>query len=98
MEKQYLRYTWVSPKLVSGKSKIHGDGAFATEKIMKGERLMEFGGKLISREQAFSGNYRSRSIWPVDNDLFLALPKTDKRVSLDENLNHSCDANAWLED
>jgi len=98
MRRQYLRYTWVNPKLVSGESDIHGDGVFATEKIIKGERVMEFGGELIPREQAFSGNYRSRSIWPVDNDLFLALPKSDAQVSLDENLNHSCDANTWLED
>lgn len=59
---------------------------------------MEFGGELVSREQAFSGNYRSRSIWMVDKGHFLALPKSDTHISLDEYLNHSCDANTWLED
>ena len=93
-----MRYTWVSPKLKSGKSDIHGDGVFADQKITEGEKVMEFGGERISREKAFSGNYRSRSIWIIDQDLFLALPKTDTHVSLDENLNHSCDANTWLED
>jgi len=98
MAKQYLRYTWVSPKLEPRTSSIHGEGVFAKELITKGEKLMEFGGELISREQAFSGNYRSRSVWIVDNNHYLALPKSDTHVSLDENLNHSCDANAWLED
>ena len=98
MPRQYLRYTWVSPKLTSGKSKIHGDGVFATRKITRGEKVMIFGGEFISREQAFSGNYRSRSIWPVDLGHYLALPKSDTRESLDENLNHSCDANTWLID
>jgi len=98
MLRQYLRYTRVSPKLKSGKSAIHGDGVFADQKIAEGEKVMEFGGERISREQAFSGTYRSRSIWIVDQDLFLALPKTDTHVSLDENLNHSCDANTRLED
>ncbi len=98
MQRQYLRYTWASQKLTSDKSDIHGEGVFADQKIAKGEKVMEFGGERISREQAFSGNYRSRSIWIVDQDLFLALPKTDTQISLDENLNHSCDANAWLED
>ena len=98
MPRQYLRYTRVSPKLKSGKSAIHGDGVFADQKIAEGEKVMEFGGERISREQAFSGTYRSRSIWIVDQDLFLALPKTDTHVSLDENLNHSCDANTRLED
>ena len=59
---------------------------------------MEFGGQLVSHEQAFSGNYRSRSIWMVGPDLFLALPKSDTGQSLDEHLNHSCNANTWLED
>ncbi len=98
MPRQYLRYTWVSPKLKSGKSAIHGDGVFADQKIAVGEKVMEFGGERISREQAFSGNYRSRSVWMINKDLFLALPKTDTHVGLDENINHSCDANTWLED
>lgn len=59
---------------------------------------MEFGGELIPRGQVFSGNYRSRSIWMIDEDLFLALATTDMHISLDESLNHSCDANTWLED
>ena len=58
---------------------------------------MEFGGEVISKQQALSGNYRSRSIWIVGEDKYLALPSTDTQASLDENLNHSCDANAWLD-
>lgn len=98
MSREYLRYTWTSPKLTAGKSVIHGDGVFANKKITKGEKVMEFGGELIPREKAFLGDYRSRSIWMVTFGLYLALPKSDTHVSLDENLNHSCDANTWLED
>ena len=96
MEREYLQRTRVNPKLTSGKSKIHGDGVFTLKKITKGEKVMEFGGQLVSHEQAFSGNYRSRSIWMVGPDLFLALPKSDTGQSLDEHLNHSCNANTWL--
>lgn len=96
--RQYPRYTWVNPKLKVGKSKIHGDGVFTSEKIPQGEKLMEFGGELVSREKAFSGNYRSRSIWPVDTEYYLALPQSDTHESADESLNHSCDANTWLAD
>ena len=98
MQRKYLRHTWVNPKLMSGKSKIHGEGVFTKEKIKAGEKIMEFGGKLISREEAFSGNYRSRSVWMVDKKHYLALPKSDTHESLDEYLNHSCDANTWLTD
>lgn len=98
MAKQYLQRTWVNSKLVSGKSDIHGDGVFAKEKIAEGEKLMEFGGDLISKEQVLSGNYRSRSVWIISSGCYLALPNTDTEESLDEYLNHSCDANAWLSD
>lgn len=94
----YIKRTWVNPKVVGGKSQIHGEGVFTKEKILEGEKIMEFGGELISGEEAFSGSYRSRSIWTADQDLYLALPNTDTEPSLDENLNHSCNANAWLTD
>src|ERR1700742_2804761 len=95
--KTYLTRTWVSPKLVHGESQIHYAGVFAAQPVAKGERLMEFGGTLISREEAEEGPWRVRSIWSVAPDLYLALPESDLEPSLDENLNHSCDANAWLE-
>ncbi|OGZ99258.1 MAG: hypothetical protein A3D57_01535 [Candidatus Sungbacteria bacterium RIFCSPHIGHO2_02_FULL_46_12] len=98
MAKQYLQRTWVSPKLTPGKSSIHGDGVFAKKQIIRGEKLMVFGGALISKEQVLSGSYRSRSIWIVSPNHYLALPNSDTKESLDEDLNHSCDANAWLID
>jgi hypothetical protein len=94
----YLSRSWISPKLVAGKSAIHGDGIFAAAPIAAGEKVMEFGGDTISREAALSDNYRFRSMWMVDRDVFLALPNSDTEPSLDENLNHSCEANIWLED
>ena len=96
--KTYLKRTWSNPKLISGKSNIHGDGVIANEAIVEGEKLMEFGGDAVSRREAFSGDYRSRSVWMINDDVFLALSKSDARPSLDEHLNHSCDANAWLVD
>ncbi|MDP3769481.1 MAG: SET domain-containing protein-lysine N-methyltransferase [Candidatus Sungbacteria bacterium] len=96
--KQYLPRTWVSPKLISKKSRIHGDGVFTKERITEGEKLMEFGGELISKEHVLSRNYRSRSVWIVYPGYYLALPNSDTQESLDEYLNHSCNANAWLAD
>jgi hypothetical protein len=59
---------------------------------------MEFGGEMISGQQMESGDYRICSIWPIDPEIFIALPNSDPHVSLDEYLNHSCDANTWLSD
>ncbi len=94
----YLSRTWISPKLACRKSAIHGDGIFASAPIAAGEKVMEFGGSTISRAEVLSDNYRYRSMWMVDRDIFLALPNCDTEASLDENLNHSCEANIWLED
>jgi uncharacterized protein len=93
----YLSRTWVSAKLVPGESKIHYDGVLAAVPIKRGEKLMVFGGERIDRKQSEDGPYRVRSIWAIGPDAFLALPESDTAPSLDENLNHSCDANAWLD-
>ncbi|HEY5337531.1 MAG TPA: SET domain-containing protein-lysine N-methyltransferase [Rhizomicrobium sp.] len=96
--KTYLARSWVSPKLTGGESKIHGEGIFATEAIVRGEKLMEFGGETISVEQANGNLYREQSVWMTLDDIYLGLPVSDPHPSLDENLNHSCDANTWLAD
>jgi SET domain-containing protein len=92
----YLLRSWISAKLVPGKSRIHGVGVIATAPVARGEKLMEFGGLAISGAEVASELYRERSIWLVGEDSYLALLKSDPVPSLDENLNHSCDANSWL--
>ncbi len=98
MNRTYLARSWINEKLVSGKSTIHGDGVCTTAPIAAGEKLMEFGGSQVTRDEAYSNAYWSRSVWQADEQSFLARPKSDTVDSLDEHLNHSCDANAWLTD
>jgi len=97
-ESAYLPRSWISPKLTGAPSRIHGVGVIATAPIEAGEKLMEFGGAPITLADVETDLYRARSVWRVGDDLFLALRKDDPAPSLDENLNHSCDANAWLAD
>src|ERR1700761_8812710 len=96
--KGYLSRSWISLKLASGPSRIHGEGVIAAAAITAGEKLMEFGGEAITAKDLESDLYREQSVWRVDDDLFLALRWDDPEPSLDENLNHACDANAWLSD
>ncbi|HEY1631015.1 MAG TPA: SET domain-containing protein-lysine N-methyltransferase [Rhizomicrobium sp.] len=96
--KSYLPRSWINPKLVGGQSRIHGVGVLATAPIVAGERLMEFGGEPIAGADIETELYRMRSIWRVGDDAFLALREDDPITSLDENLNHCCDANSWLAD
>jgi hypothetical protein len=96
--KSHLPRSWISPKLVPGPSTIHGVGVIAAAPIAQGERLMEFGGSAISAADVATELYRERSVWMVGDGAYLALLKSDPVPSLDENLNHSCDANSWLDD
>jgi uncharacterized protein len=98
MTGHYLPRSWISPKVFLADSKIQGRGVFARDPIHSRETVMIFGGERISRAQMESGDYRIRSIWPVERDGFIALPLSDSEISLDEYLNHSCDANTWLND
>jgi hypothetical protein len=99
VKRRYLKRSWVNPKLKVGKSRIHGEGVFANEKILQGEKLMEFGGDMVSRKKAFSDDYKECSVWPVSSDHYLSSPTSDTGEDLlDEYLNHSCNANAWLVD
>jgi hypothetical protein len=95
--KSYLPRSWISPKLLPGISKIHGNGVIAAEPIKKGEKLMEFGGEIISPDDFETDVYRMRSIWQVGEGVYLALREDDPEPSLDESLNHSSDANCWLD-
>ncbi|MBV9331853.1 MAG: SET domain-containing protein [Alphaproteobacteria bacterium] len=96
--RRYLPRSWIHPDLAAGPSRIHGVGVIARRDFAAGERLMEFGGHAIGAAEVESDLYRTRSIWLVREGLWLALPESDPEPSLDENLNHSCDANAWLAD
>src|SRR5689334_14465409 len=98
MRKTYLARSWIHPDLVPGRSRIHGVGVFARAPLSRGTRLMEFGGEPIGPADIDSDLYRMRSIWLVREGLYLALREDDPLPSLDENLNHSCDANGWLTD
>ncbi|HWA31767.1 MAG TPA: SET domain-containing protein [Rhizomicrobium sp.] len=96
--RDYLARSWINPKLVGGESKIHGEGVFASAPVARGEKLMEFGGARITAADLESGDYRECSVWLAGDGIYLALPISDPDPSLDENLNHSCDPNAWLVD
>lgn len=78
------------------KSKVHGLGAFATRRIRKGERIIEYLGERVSHAEA-DRRYESKD--PNDNHTFLFT--VDSRTVIDAGVNgndarffnHSCDPN-----
>lgn len=97
-DKKYLKHTWVDPRLSVQPSEIHDKGIFATKSIKKGEVVMIWGGEVVRKSTFDETKYRIQSVIPIDDDLYLALPITDKSESIDEYLNHSCDPSSWLID
>lgn len=91
-------YSYLTPKATLRKGAINGCGAFATEKINKGEIVFVKGGYILSREtmliERIGYNY-----WPLSDDLFLA-PKKDSSEEEREKIllaiNHSCNPNCGI--
>src|SRR5688572_13722839 len=78
------------------KSRIHGTGVFATRRIRKGTRILEYTGDRVSHEEA-DRRYDHRLV--EDNHTFLFI--VDARTVIDAGvggnaaryINHGCDPN-----
>ena len=83
-----------SPIIVVRGSKIHGKGVFATRRIPKGSRIIEYKGRLITEAEADKRYGDDES-----NHTFLFLLENDMVIDAyrDGNsarwINHSCDPN-----
>jgi uncharacterized protein len=85
-----------APPILVRDSNVHGRGVFATRRIEKGERIIEYLGERVSHDEA-DRRYESKE----DNDshtfLFIVDSKTVIDAGTDGNdarfFNHSCDPN-----
>lgn len=85
-----------APPILVRNSNVHGRGVFATRRIEKGERIIEYLGERVSHDEA-DRRYESKE----DNDshtfLFIVDSKTVIDAGTDGNdarfFNHSCDPN-----
>jgi len=98
--RNYLPRTWSDARVYSGPSAIDGKGLFTSAPIKAGERVMEWGGTVITRRayETDWANWRGQTVVQIDEDHLLGLPITDEDESIDEWLNHSCDPNLWMID
>ena len=85
------------PKVFVGKSRIHGDGLFAGEKIRHGRRIIEYTGeKILSGE----GTVRSRNEEELTY-IFTLNDRYDVDGAVNGNnarfANHSCEGNTYVD-
>jgi SET domain-containing protein len=78
------------------RSKVHGKGAFALQRIEKGSRIVEYLGERVSHEEA-DRRYESKDASDNHTFLFIVDSSTVIDAGVDGNearfLNHSCDPN-----
>jgi len=78
-----------------GRSKIHGRGVFATSKIRKGTRILEYVGEVVTEAEADRRAEQSEHVWLFDLE-------DGTIIDGDPNspgacVNHSCDPNCYTE-
>lgn len=84
------------PPILVRDSNVHGRGVFATRRIEKGERIVEYLGERVSHDEA-DRRYESKEENDSHTFLFIVDSKTVIDAGVDGNdarfFNHSCDPN-----
>ncbi len=88
-------------------SVIHGSGVYAAKVIPKGERVIEYIGELIDKDESEKRAWAQHAIAEETGDAAVYIFTLNKRWDIDGNvpwntarlINHSCDPNceAWVE-
>ena len=86
----------MGPPILVRDSPVHGRGVFATRRIKKGERIIEYLGERVSHEEA-DRRYESKEENDSHTFLFIVDSKTVIDAGVDGNdarfFNHSCNPN-----
>jgi uncharacterized protein len=87
--------TWISPKVKISTSKLGGKGMFATQNIVKGEKVVIWGGSYVGNEEAMLAKSKGKLVMQWDDDLYSVEERGDDDSYF---INHSCDPNLWMVD
>jgi hypothetical protein len=86
---------WLNPKIEIRETPTKGRGMFAREAIAAGEVVILWGGEFVDGEGARKARAAGQRTMQWDDDLFSVDDGRDDPAYL---INHSCDANVWMED
>lgn len=90
-------HRWVSPKVKSYKSHLHGLGVIAVKSISKGEPIALLGGVIVPTSEIYDYQKIMGDVGiQIDDDFFIV---PTKRKELEEKgvFNHSCDPNCGFD-
>jgi uncharacterized protein len=94
---KYYDRSWLNPKILVKKSRIHNLGLFAKESIKKGEIVATLGGTTLTDEEVdnkIKGGERYDGVTLGRNLNLSIVPKDWPGIYG----NHSCDPNLWMKD
>ena len=88
------------PRIIRGRSRVHGRGVFAGETIAKNRRIIDYAGELIRNDK---GCTERETRYLADGCIWVF--RVNRRWSRDANvdgnvarfINHSCRPNCWFE-
>jgi uncharacterized protein len=84
------------PRIKVRRSKVHGSGVFAAQRIRKGQRIIEYIGERITHAEA-DRRYENKDLSDNHTFLFIVDRKTVIDAGVDGNearlINHSCEPN-----
>ena len=83
---------WFSPKTTIKKSKIHGNGVFAKQDILKGDIVLISGGIIIPKKDLKNYQKDNGKLGLQIDDNFYIAPISREEIK-NGGVNHSCDPN-----
>ncbi len=89
---------WLDPRIIIKESGIEGRGMFASAPIKAGEKILRWGGIVVSAEELKSGKFKSETAAIIEDGIYLVDMSDNVTAAADYCLNHSCDPNLWMED
>lgn len=86
---------WISKKIEIRDTSNKGKGMFAIQKIKKGEKVLNWGGLYVNKQEAKKAEKAGKLVLQWDDDLFSVETRGE---DIGYFINHSCDSNTWMSD
>jgi len=90
-----IKQDWKSPKVDIRESFVEGKGLFANTDIVRGEKIVVWGGNYTDKTSAELMRKNGKLVMQWDDDLYSYEERADDEGYF---INHSCDPNLWMAD
>ena len=96
--KEYLKKSWINPKVEERNSPAHGRGLFALQPIKAGEVVIRWGGDFVDETEAEKAKQEGKAVQRIGGNLYDVFDYETRNDDPSYNHNHSCDPNTWMDD